>query len=239
MIKIGYDERASFDENVDNDIELITQVKKLLKDDIKRACVIPCGNKRNIDLCELFNFVVFCDINKKIISSFTEPKYSNFNVIQMDIMNMSPLSIDIILIMRQAIQMFNKDEIIKIFKSIHEKTNTKYILVDTFFYDGKDLSESPNYFTDTTEVFDTINKIYLTRKTTVNINAEKIVLIHKYMHNGKTKYETEINLINYTRANLMDIFHSVGAKTAYIFESERINELAHTNRSIFLLKVSR
>jgi hypothetical protein len=239
MIKIGYDERAAFDENAGNDIESIARVKKLLKDDIKRACVIPCSNKRNIDLCKLFDFVLFCDINNKIIASFSGSEYSNFSAIQMDIMNMSQLSIDIILIMRQAIQMFNKDEIIKILKSIRERTNAKYILIDTFFYDGKNFEEAPNYFTETIGVFDIINKIHLKRKTIIKIKAEKIILIHRYIYDGKEKYEAKVDLINYTRVDLTDIFNSIGVEIVYIFESERIDKLVHSNRSIFLLKVSR
>jgi len=238
MIKIGYDKRAAFDENTGNDIESVARVKKLLKDDIKRACVIPCSNKRNIDLCKLFDFVIFCDINDKIIASFSGSEYSNFSAMRMDIMNILPLSIDIILVMRQAIQMFTKDEIIKIVKSIREKTNAKYILIDTFYYDGKDLAEAPNYFTDTIEVFDINNKIYLKRNTIINIEVEKIILIHRYVYDGKEKYEARVNLINYTRADLTDIFCGAGLGITYVFESERIDKPVHSNRSIFLLKVS-
>lgn len=239
MKKIGYNERVNFQENKNNDVEMVSKIISQLNNREMKACEVPCGNKRNIELCKIFDYIYFGDINKKIISSFNNSKYSNYKALQMDIMALPSLIVDIILIMRQAMQMFNEVEIKKIIDGVRKKTTAKYILIDTFFYDGENLTAAPNYFIDPISVFETDKKIFLLRNTIIKIETNKIKLVHQYKQNGEIKYEAEMALINYKRKRLKEIFCRNGMKIINIFKNENLQKENNSNRSIFLLEVMR
>ena len=122
-MEINYDKRSNLIECNDNDIDLILQIFRNLDLRTMKICEIPCNKDRNIELYKFCKELILCDINDNILKALAirHNTKTNLKFQKCNFEDVSLLSTDILISLRQSFQMFSLSAIKNFFVRIAPK----------------------------------------------------------------------------------------------------------------------
>ncbi len=199
-MKINYDKRSDLIECNDNDISLILQIFSSLYLKTIRVCEIPCNKDRNIELSEYCKELMFCDINSTILEKLANRYKSRPNVKfqKCNFEDVSNLTTDLLISLRQSFQMFSLSAIKNFFVSAKKIKDLKYIVFDIYIFDSNVNQYTPSYIVNACPVQDIkTGKTYL-RKSHYDLENGVVNLKHQYFNNNKLTFYQEIKMFNHS-----------------------------------------
>ncbi len=199
-MKINYNDRAFFVECVDNDVQLVLKIFSDLNLRCYRVCEIPCNKDRNIILTKYCKELKLCDINHHILNE-TRKRHDNIANLSCqicDITNISEIEADIIISLRQALQMFSLDTMRKMLLSARKNNNLKWMVFDVYDFKSKINRYSPSYLRKACPVTNSLNKEMYIRKSVALVEDNSVILKHYYYLNKDIIYFQEIKMFNHS-----------------------------------------
>lgn len=237
MKKISYEMRASFEENLDDDISCIL---KLLGDkDISKLSIaeIPTNKDRNIFLHKYFKKVEMYDINQQVIQSMKD-KYHicNLEFGICDFKDVSDIKVDCLICMRQSFQMFSLEMLKSFFKSLKANKYIKYLVFDLYNFKSTNLTSAPSYLTKDCKVTSRKEDAIYIRKTTFTVKDEIVHLQHKYFKEGKIHYIHNITMYNHDVGDIIELLHDDNLK--FTIYNKDLDKKCQDEYQIFFVEVT-
>lgn len=222
MKEITYKERANFYfEETFSDLDHCFLKKIMQVYSIKSVLDIPCGAGRNLDiLANNSNEALFCDIEIEMINQVKKRilsnNYSNCRAFNGDIFNYNlDEKVDMTIIMRQALQLFEPEKIKYIIDNVIKNTS-KILVIDLYSFSHKNaVGQIPEYLKDKTKVF-RFNNQTIVRKTELKDFSKRILVKNIYCA-GNEKWNTQFKLFDINIEFVRKILHEKNVKNIYTY----------------------
>lgn len=210
-MEINYDKRSDLIECNDNDIDLILQIFRNLDLRTMKICEIPCNKDRNIELCEFCKELILCDINDNMLKalSIRHESKTNLKFQKCNFEDVSLLSTDILISLRQSFQMFSLSAIKNFFVSATKIKDLKYIVFDIYNFNSAINQHSPSYVRDFCPVQDTETGNTYLRKSYYDLENYIVNLKHEYFIDNKLAFYQLIKMFNHSFKDIETLLKSL------------------------------
>lgn len=227
MKKINYNSRANFVEHVESNYDFY---KFLRQYDVTKICEIPCGNGVNKDICNLFDYVYFYDINQEMVKIFlSKMNFNNCTIAVASIFEIPNEDFDLINIPRHAIQMFTKYEVEKIIESFSKLSKCRKLVFNLFNFSLK----MDEYCKGTIYVDDIkTNKVYCRKTKVFKAKDDQYVIVHDFYDFmfENILFTTEITMYEYSVLLFEDIC------TANGLEMRELKNLSNDYENVYIIE---
>jgi len=249
----NYSKRALF-----YDVEYDTQedflfLEEILKGEKKNILEIPCGSGRTLSLHKNYqNIITFADINSAMISQLKKkitglPEKRRFESVLADITNFNlQKQFDIILILKEAFQLLAPTKAVKALKCLKRHLSSKgSIYIDILDLENAHRLKSyllPEYLDKVSKSkrIKIDNNSYAVKS--IDYNGENLSILYHYKIFENEilfdEFKSQIELHNWKKEELEDIFQSVGLFIEDIFSDYQKNPFRPMSpRIIYELKL--